>query len=183
MNIYLVRHGEVEHNRLGYYSNEDEDLNENGIRQAEKLKTLVDGLQYDVCYCSPLLRAAHTAAIINTDRLVIPVSHLSERNPGALNGKPLDFTDREEYWNYYSEIDYGAEPVPDFFNRVFQFLDYLKTRPYRGVLVVAHSGVSKAFNGYFNGIPTDGKFLHLGLKNCELKQYWLDGVHDRERGK
>lgn len=62
---------------------------------------------------------------------------------------------------------------------MFEFLDYLKTRPYKGVLIVAHSGVSKAFNGYFNGIPADGKFLNLGLKNCEIKKYYLEGVHDK----
>ena len=33
-----------------------------------------------------------------------------------------------------------------------------------------HSGVSKAFSGYFEGIG-DGKFLNRGLKNCEIKKY------------
>jgi broad specificity phosphatase PhoE len=37
---------------------------------------------------------------------------------------------------------------------------------------VAHSGVSKAFSGYFEGIQ-DGKFLNRGLKNCEIKEYEL----------
>lgn len=179
MNIYLVRHGEVEHNRLGYYSNEDEDLNEKGIEQAEKLKTTVRGLDYDVCYCSPLKRAVHTAEIINSqDRLIVPIQLLAERDPMALHGKPIDFTDREEYWSYYSTVEYGAEPIKGFFERVYKFLDALKARPYRNVLIVAHSGVSKAFYGYFNGIPADGRFLHLGLKNCEMKKYWLEGAHD-----
>lgn len=114
MNIYLVRHGEVEHNRLKYYSNENENLNEKGIRQAKDLKALVEKLEYDVCYCSPLIRAMHTANIISADKLIIPVAQLSERDPKVLNGKPLDFTDREEYWNYYSRIDYGVEPIQDF---------------------------------------------------------------------
>ena len=43
---------------------------------------------------------------------------------------------------------------------------------YKNVLVVAHSGVSKAFNGYFEGIG-NGLFLHKGLKNCEVKEYEL----------
>ena len=33
-----------------------------------------------------------------------------------------------------------------------------------------HSGVSKAFSGYFEGIE-NGKFLNRGLKNCEIKKY------------
>ena len=34
MKIYLIRHGEVNHNLNKIYSNEDEDLNETGVRQA-----------------------------------------------------------------------------------------------------------------------------------------------------
>lgn len=175
MNIYLVRHGEVEHNRLGYYSNEDEDLNAKGIVQVEELKEKVQYIQYDVCFCSPLLRTRRTAKIINTgNKLIISEPRLTERNPNNLNGKPLEFTDREEYWNYYSEIKYGnEESMQTLFSRVFSFLDDLKERPYNDVLIVVHSGVSKAFYAYFNGIPKDGKFLHLGLKNCEVKQYQL----------
>mgnify|MGYP003419801109 CR=1 FL=1 len=34
-------------------------------------------------------------------------------------------------------------------------------KEYKSVLIVAHSGVSKAFYAYFNGIPKDGKFLNF----------------------
>ena len=44
---------------------------------------------------------------------------------------------------------------------------------YKSVLIVAHSGVSKVFYVYFNGIPEDGKMLNLGLKNTEVKEYEL----------
>ena len=51
------------------------------------------------------------------------------------------------------------------------YLDELKKKDYKSVLIVAHSGVSKAFYIYFNGIPEDGKLLNLGLKNGEVKEY------------
>ena len=38
MKIYIARHGEVNHNLYKLYNNEDEDLNENGLNQAKKLK-------------------------------------------------------------------------------------------------------------------------------------------------
>ena len=41
------------------------------------------------------------------------------------------------------------------------------------VVIVAHSGISKAFYGYFNGIPEDGRFLNLGLKNCEIAKFQI----------
>lgn len=175
MKIYLVRHGETEHNSQGYYSNKDESLNEKGVEQANELKIKVSNIDYDVCYCSPLIRARQTAEIINHDnRIIVTINALRERNPGnKLNGVPLEDTDREEYWKYDSKIDYGAEPMKDLFDRVFKFLDELKLGSHKCVLIVAHSGVSKAFNAYFNGMPEDKKFLHLGLKNCEVKEYEL----------
>lgn len=80
-------------------------------------------------------------------------------------------TNRDEYWNYYTEIQYGtSENIQEFFKRIYNFLDELKIKDYKNVLVVAHSGVSKAFSGYFEGIK-NGLFLDRGLKNCKIKKY------------
>lgn len=57
-------------------------------------------------------------------------------------------------------------------NKIFDFWKSLKNKDYDIVLIVAHSGVSKVFSGYFEGIQ-NGKFLNRGLKNCEIKEYVL----------
>ncbi|MBS6253080.1 MAG: histidine phosphatase family protein [Clostridium sp.] len=172
MKLYIVRHGEVPHNALKQYNNENEDLNENGIRQANELKKKIKNINYDVIISSPLLRAKHTAQIININNKKILINDkLKERNPGDLSGKPLTVTNRDEYWNYNTKITYGSsENIREFFMRIYNFLDDLKKENYESVLIVAHSGVSKAFNGYFEGIK-DGMFLDRGLKNCEIKEY------------
>ena len=175
MKIYLIRHGQVNHNLYKIYSNEDEDLNETGIKQAENLKDKIKNIQYDVIISSPLLRAKHTADIINIKKKDIIIDkRLKERDPGSLNRQPIDATDREEYWNYYSKIQYGtSENMEYLFSKVKEFLDDLKNKEYENVIIVAHSGISKAFYAYFNGIPKDGRFLNLGLKNTEIKEYEL----------
>lgn len=162
MKIYIVRHGEVNHNVNKIYSNLNEDLNENGIKQAELLKDKIKNIDYDIIISSPLNRAEHTAQIINVkNKVVIYDDRLKERDPGDLNGKPISFTNRNEYWNFDSKIQYGtSENMKIFFNRVFSFLEDLKKEEYNSVLIVAHSGVSKAFSAYFQGI-----------KNCEMKEY------------
>lgn len=172
MKIYIVRHGEVPHNVLKQYNNENEDLNENGIRQANELKEKIRNINYDIIISSPLLRAKHTAQIINVNNKEILINDkLKERDPGNLSGKPLTVTNRDEYWNYNTTITYGtSENIREFFMRIYNFLDELKKEDYESVLIVAHSGVSKAFNGYFEGIK-DGMFLDRGLKNCEIKEY------------
>ena len=174
MKVYIVRHGEVPHNALKQYNNQNEDLTKKGIKQAEELIEKIKTINYDIVICSPLVRAKHTAKIINVkEKEMIIDNRLEERNPGSLSGQSLDVTNREEYWNYNTTIKYGtSENIKSFFDRVYNFLDELKTKDYENVLIVAHSGVSKAFNGYFEGIK-DGEFLNRGLKNCEIKKYEL----------
>lgn len=174
MKVYIVRHGEVPHNVLKQYNTSDEDLTELGIKQAEELRDKIKNIHFDIVISSPLLRATHTEYILtNYDDTIITDERLRERSCGTLSGKSLEVTNREEYWNYYSNVQYGInENIQDFFVRVFNFIDELKTKDYESVLIVAHSGVSKAFSGYFEGIQ-DGKFLNRGLKNCEIKEYKL----------
>lgn len=174
MKIYLVRHGQVLHNALGQYSITDEDLTELGIKQAEELKEKIKNINYDIIISSPLNRAKHTAEIININHQKITYDdRIRERSCGDLSGKPIEVINREEYWNYNSTIQYGtSENIKLFFERVYNFLDELKAKDYKSVLIVAHSGVSKAFSGYFEKIQ-DGKFLNRGLDNCEIKEYIL----------
>lgn len=174
MKVYIVRHGEVPHNVLKMYNNENEDLTDNGIVQALELRDKIKDIKFDMVIASPLLRTIHTENILTYyDDSIITDDRLSERDCGDLSGKPNECTNREEYWNYYTEIQYGtSENIQEFFKRVYNFLDELKQEDYESVLIVAHSGVSKAFSGYFEGIQ-DGKFLNRGLKNCEIKEYEL----------
>ena len=65
MKVYIVRHGEVLHNRLKQYNNQDEDLTKLGIKQAEEARKLLKNISYDLIISSPLVRAKHTAEIIN----------------------------------------------------------------------------------------------------------------------
>lgn len=174
MKVYIVRHGQVPHNALKQYNTNDEDLTDLGIKQAEELRDKIKNINFDIIICSPLNRAKHTADILNINHYKIIYDYrIMERSCGDLSGKPLEVTNREEYWNYNTTKKYGtSENIKFFFDRVYNFLDELKTKDYKNVLIVAHSGVSKAFNGYFEGIQ-DGKFLNRGLKNCEIKEYEL----------
>ena len=173
MKVYIVRHGQVPHNALHQYNTTDEDLTDYGVTQAVELRDRIKDINFDKMFCSPLIRAKHTADIIAKGKEIIIDARIKERSCGSLSGQPLEATNREEYWNYYTTIQYGtSENIQEFFKRVYDFLNELKTKDYKRVLIVAHSGVSKAFSGYFEGIQ-DGKFLNRGLKNCEIKEYEL----------
>lgn len=174
MKVYIVRHGEVPQNILRKYSVIDEDLTDLGIEQAKELREKIRDIKFDIVISSPFIRAKHTAAIVNVHNIeTVFDDRLKERNCGDLSGKSFAVTDREVYWSYDAAIQYGtSEDIKSFFRRVWGFLDELKGKAYENVLIVAHSGVSKAFSAYFEGIK-DGKFLNRGLQNCEVKVYEL----------
>ena len=142
--------------------------------QVLELREKIKDIKFDIVISSPLLRTIHTENILTYyDDSIIADNRLTERDCGDLSGNPIEVTNREEYQNYYTKIQYStSENIQDFFRRVYDFLDELKYKDYANVLIVAHSGVSKAFSGYFEGIQ-DGRFLNRGLKNCEIKMYEL----------
>lgn len=121
MEVYIVRHGEVPHNAFGIYNGSDEDLTDKGIMQALDLRDKLKDIKFDVVIASPLLRTIHTENILTYyDDSIITDNRLRERDCGDLSGKPLEVTNKEEYWNYYTNIQYGtSENIQDFFKRVY----------------------------------------------------------------
>ncbi len=87
--LYLVRHGETEWNKLGRFQGcTDIDLSDDGIQQAKLLMEKLEN-KFDYIYTSPLSRAVQTATIINQDktfRKPTIVQDLREINFGAWEG-------------------------------------------------------------------------------------------------
>lgn len=175
MKVYVVRHGQTDSNILHIYNVITEDLNEIGVKQIEELKTKTDKLDYDLIICSPLLRARHTADIINSNnKEIIYDKRIEERHHGSLAGKTFNREDKDIQWNYYNKKLYGTEEkITDLLKRVYEFFDELKNKNYENVLLVTHSGVSRIIETYFNGIPEDGCLIPLGMKNGEIREYVL----------
>lgn len=177
MNLYIVRHGQTDGNVNKIMDGQrDIDLNETGIEQANITGDEIKDIKFDVVICSPLKRTRHTMELVNVNKYpVIYDDRVKERDCGEFTGKGFDSLDRDLYWNYYDETKYqSAESIPDFFKRVFNFLDEIKERyKDKTILLVTHEGVTKAINCYFNGVPEDGNLQTLGLKNCEVKKYTL----------
>ena len=79
MKVFIVRHGQVQQNVLGIYYSSDDDLTEEGIKQAEDLKKTIDNIKFDMVISSPLIRATHTEYILtNYDDEIIVDDRLRE---------------------------------------------------------------------------------------------------------
>lgn len=91
-NIYLLRHGETEHfEKKRCVGITDVKLNENGIRQAQRLKKYFSEKNLSDIFCSDATRASETARIISGGKITVQVlSDLHEINMGDWDGMYFD---------------------------------------------------------------------------------------------
>ena len=177
MKLYAIRHGLTDLNVKGIYNGLiDEDINETGIAQAHETKELMKDNEYDIIYCSPMLRAKHTCEIINEDnKPVIYDDRLKERTLGKFDGiKTSDGgLSRKDWLSYsYKSDDETFENLPTFFNKIHNFLDeIIEKNKGKNILIVAHGGILRAIYFYFNEIPKDGDVSIYLAKNCEINYY------------
>ena len=178
MNIYAMRHGFTRMNKEKLYNGQvDEDLIEEGIEQAKEARETVKNMDFDVIYCSPLLRAKHTCEIVNSKNVpVIYDDRLKERTLGELDGKdlPKEGLTMDDFYNYFYTTEVkGYESIPVLFSRVHSFIDELKNKDYKNVLIIAHGGILRSIFYYFNEVPEDGnlQLKYKSSKNCQIDHY------------
>lgn len=144
--LFLVRHGETEWNRLRRIQGRtDIPLNDTGRRQARATGRLLRRRRFDAIYASPLGRAFETAAIIADEvGLGQPETHeaLVERNYGAAEG--LTFAEIDRRYPPGTPVP-GRESRGDVADRVVPALLDIAARHAGGsVIVVSHGGAIRA---------------------------------------
>ena len=176
--IYYVRHGKTEWNVLDKMQGKaDISLNDTGINQAKETRNKLDDKKIDLIICSPLKRAKETANIINEERN-IPIIYderIGERDLGEFEGLDRKSFDFSLFWDYYKNAKYNkAENIQDFFKRIYDFLDDIKSKySNMNILIVSHGGVSMPVNCYFSKSIPKGSLIDAGLllDNCEVAIY------------
>ncbi len=175
MKIYVIRHGETDvniQNRIN--SLNDDDLNENGIKQAKDLRNELKNIDYDFIISSPLKRTKHTAELLNVKQLPIYFDkRLLERDAGKLTKALISSINGDDWWRINPKENYeDAETVKNIIFRIEEFLNEVKLKYYdKNIVLVTHGGVSKAIRCYFEGIPEDGNLRVYKHDNCEIKEY------------
>jgi len=157
MELWLVRHGETTYSatkRVAGWS--DPPLTELGRRQAEALRAVIDGSEFDGVWSSDLVRAVESARLAWGD--ATPDERLRECNFGALEGcsyEEADSTYGEVFRVFRGFQAPDGESHADFRGRILQFIEELA--PGRHLLFV-HGGVIRALTQDF-GID---RFLPTG---------------------
>ena len=107
--IYYVRHGQTDYNIKNIFAGHlDVPLNEEGFKQAHKTAEELKDIKFDVCYCSPLIRAKQTCdEILKFHKGLKPIydDRLKERFYGDMENKPV----KDLNFNHWKLIDFDEQ--------------------------------------------------------------------------
>jgi broad specificity phosphatase PhoE len=158
--IYIVRHGETEHNINGIaQGHTDSPLTPDGIKQAEDLALIFKDINFDSVFSSDLYRAYRTAEIVTSGRKSIKKSELlRERNYGKYDGGPSRLF-KEENLEMFEllktlprlekrkvKFAEGIESDEEIINRLIAFINETVTgEEKKTLLIVTHGGIMRAF--------------------------------------
>ncbi len=174
--LYFVRHGQtvwnVENKICGAT---DSPLTDKGREQAKEAgkNILTEGIKADEILCSPLSRAADTAAIISK-MTGIPYRvepRLVEQNFGKWESTPRDGKDFQTAKRSFVCRYEGGESMLMLAQRIYNLLDELKAESgEKTYILVAHNGISRMVKSYFTDM-TNEEFASFGVKNCQVVRF------------
>ena len=124
--VYLARHGETEWSKSGQHTGRtDLPLTAVGEQDGHRLKTRLAGVAFDHRFCSPLLRARHTAELAGFAVEVDP--DLLEWHYGDFEGlKSAEIAARRPGWNLFRDGAPGGESPAEVMARVDRLVAKLK---------------------------------------------------------
>jgi broad specificity phosphatase PhoE len=165
--LYLFRHGSVDYiDANGEFVPDPDvvDLNARGIRQAEAMAGLFEGVHVDRAVCSGLPRTRQTAELVLATRAIDV-----ECNPGFEEIRPATGESAGGY-DIVSDIAFshwraehpeacflGGEAYADFYERIVAaMLSTLAEDDWDNLAVFAHGGTNSAVLGWVTGIGLKG---------------------------
>lgn len=142
MKLYIIRHGETNYNVQGLHNSDpsvDVHLTEKGISDARRLADDLRRIQFDAVYVSEMPRTLQTAKLILEElpKHFYTDSRLNDIDTG-FEGRPVEEYHRlrdasDDVYTYRFD---GHESSEDVFNRVKDFLNFIKEQDYDNVLIV-----------------------------------------------
>ena len=178
--LYIIRHGKTDWNeRHKIQGRTDIPLNDEGRAMAEEAREEYKDVNFDVVFCSPLVRAKETAEILLKGRN-LPINfddRLMEMSFGEYEGieNSFDIPDCPINVLFFHPEEYttpvkGAESIDDLIARTGDFLRE-KVEPElekgKDVLIVGHGAMNSSIVSQVWNLPRE-KFWSAGIPNCKL---------------
>lgn len=178
--LYIMRHGKTEWNaKHKLQGRTDIPLSNEGRTMAEKASKEYESIHFDICFCSPLIRAKETAEIVlkGRDVPIVTDNRLLEMCFGVYEGVENSFQIPNCPINvlFKAPEDYktpveGAESFEDLYSRTGEFLrEVIAPRLERGedILIVGHGAMNSSIICQIKNIPIE-KFWSTGIENCKI---------------
>lgn len=176
MKLYVARHGQTDLNaRRQMQGRRGLPLNETGIQQAEESAALLKGIRFEAVYSSPQERAVQTARILTGAENIIVDRRIDVFDVGNADNLVIDENMPLLFGLMPDPSVYsGVENPDDFVRRVYSFMDEILNK-YRknplNVLIAGHKCTTGAIEAYFKGMPENGDFFSLSVKNGKFRVY------------
>lgn len=184
--IYIIRHGETDLNRQGIVqgSGVDTHLNDLGLQQAQAFFARYADYPFEVVLTSSLRRTHQTVqGFIERGIRWEQWPEINEISWGVHEGQSSTPKMHEEYatlvhhWkrgNYDAKIDEG-ESAQELASRMHRFVEHLKTREEKNLLICSHGRAMRAMMCVLKGMPLYQmeQFKHA---NTGLYQLTYDGT-------
>lgn len=174
MKLYVIRHGRTSWNEKGLMQGRvNIKLSETGKKEAKDIREELKDISFDICISSPLKRTLETASIVTDNKYkIITDELLIERNLGEFEGKKYAEYEKLKFWDYKLNNDsYGVEPVKDILKRTSSFLNNLKEKNYKTVLIVSHAATIRAINYNIIGYDSNTDFLEFKPTHGKVYEY------------
>ena len=174
MKLYVIRHGRTHWNEKGLMQGRvNIKLSETGKKEAKDIREKLKNISFDICISSPLKRTLETASIVTDNKYkIITDELLIERNLGEFEGKKYAEYEKLKFWDYKLNNDsYGVEPIKDILKRTSSFLNNLKEKDYKTVLIVSHAATIRAINYNIIGYDSNTNFLEFKPTHGEIYEY------------
>lgn len=173
--LYIMRHGKTDWNlKRKIQGRTDIPLNDEGRQMAKNAALEYKDVHFDVCYCSPLIRAKETAELLLSGRDVPIIfdERLVEMGFGIYEGIENSFQIpncpvNELFWHpesYTTPVE-GGESLDELFARTGAFLKEVVEPDLaagKDVLIVAHGATNSC--------------IVCQVKNRTRAEFWADGI-------
>lgn len=177
--LYIMRHGKTDWNaERRIQGHTDIPLNQEGRQMAIDAREKYGDIQFDICYCSPLIRARETAELFleGSGTPIVEDARLKEMsfgvyegfaNVGSIPDCPIIpmFDDPPNYKGVE-----GGETFQQLAERTGEFLEQIAfplVEQGKDVLLVAHGATNCSIAGRINSIPLE-RFWDGVMDNCQL---------------
>lgn len=178
--LYIMRHGKTDWNTLHKLQGQiDIPLNEEGKKMAAEAAIMYSDIKFDLCYCSPLVRAKETAEIFlkDTSTPILYDNRLMEMGFGELEGvEALWFEDDTALNHLFSDpVHYepkGGETFDELFDRTRSFIEEIikpQLKDNKNILIIGHGAMNSSILCQIRNIPLE-HFWDAGIENCRLMQ-------------